>query len=312
MKRVIAILAGAAVLAALPLVVSDFYVSLASKILIFAIFAMSLDLLVGYSGLVSLGHAAFFGLAAYTVALLSPEDSAASLWWTLPCAVAAAAAAALAIGVLTLPTRGIFFIMATLAFAQMLYFVFHDAEFAGGSDGRYIYFKPEAKLGDWSVFSLEDGRQFFYFTLACAVGCYLLLATLLDSLFGRVLVAMKENAERTRALGYPIARFRLVAFTIAGALSGLAGYLWALRDGFVNPQLLGWHHSGDALMMVILGGMGSLLGPALGAATLVLLEDWLAGVSSHWLLWKGLFVVTTALFLPHGLVGLFTWKRRNG
>ena len=310
MKHAFGVVAVLVALALVPLVGSAYAQQLAAKILILSIFAMSLNLLVGFGGLVSLGHAAFFGLAAYTVALMSPESEAASVWLTLPCALLVAAAAALVIGVLTLRTQGIFFIMATLAFAQMFYFLFHDGDFAGGSDGRYLLVKPKAMMGETTLLDLDDTRQFYYFTLFAAAGTYLLLGMLLQSLFGRVLLAIKHNPERARAMGYPIARFRLAGFVVSGTLTGLAGYLWAVRDGFVNPQLLGWHQSGDALMMVILGGMNALVGPALGTATLVLLEDSLADLTRHWLFWKGAFVVAVALLLPQGLAGLL--QRRGG
>ena len=290
------LIAALAALALFPLVGATFYLQLVTKIMIMAIFAMSLDLLVGYTGLVSLGHAAYFGLGAYTLWFLSPQYEAAPLWLTLPAAVAVAAAAALLIGVFVLRTSGIYFIMATLAFAQMLYAFVSESGLFGGSDGVYVYMKPDALFID-----LEKTRQFYWFVLALLAGTYLLLRMILGSLFGQVIVGIRANERRMRALGYPVFRYKLASFVIAGALAGLAGYLAAAQFGFVNPELLGWHRSGDALMMVILGGMGSLFGPVIGAFVLVLLQELFSDLTKHWLLPMGAFVVGAVLLFPEGI-----------
>jgi branched-chain amino acid transport system permease protein len=293
------LLGALAALALFPLIGSTFYLQLVTKIMIMAVFAMSLDLLVGYTGLVSLGHAAFFGLGAYTLWFLSPKYEAALLWLSLPAAIAAAGLAALVIGIFVLRTSGIYFIMATLAFAQMLYSFVAESGLFGGYDGVYIYTKPDAIL-----FDLEKTRIFYWFVLAFMAGTYLLLRIVLGSLFGQVIVGIRANERRMRALGYPVFRYKLASFVIAGALAGAAGYLNAAQFGFVNPELLGWHRSGDALMMVILGGMGSLFGPALGAFALVLLQELFSDLTKHWLLPMGAFVVASVLLLPEGLSGL--------
>jgi branched-chain amino acid transport system permease protein len=293
-----------AALSTLPLFASTFYLQLATKILIMAIFAMSLDLLVGFTGLVSLGHAAFFGIGGYALWLLSPRYDAASLWISLPAAMLIAGAAALVIGVLVLRTSGIYFIMATLAFAQMLYSVVAESGFFGGSDGAYIYAKPDASLGSLRPLDLEKTAEFYLTVLVLAFLVWGLLATVLRSLFGRVVVGIRVNEQRMRSLGFPVERYKLASFVIAGALAGLAGYLGAAQFGFVNPELFGWHRSGDVLMMVILGGMGSLYGPALGALALVLVEELFSGLTKHWLLPMGGFVVLAVLALPEGLAGL--------
>jgi branched-chain amino acid transport system permease protein len=293
------LLLGAVVaLALFPFVGGTFYLQLVTKIMIMAIFAMSLDLLVGYTGLVSLGHAAYFGLGAYTLWLMSPEYEASPVWLSLPAAVAVGALAALVIGVFVLRTSGIYFIMATLAFAQMLYAFVSESGVFGGSDGVYVYLKPDAVLID-----LEETRSFYWFVLALLVGSYLLLRLVLASLFGQVIVGIRVNERRMRALGYPVFRYKLASFVIAGALAGLAGYLAAAQFGFVNPELLGWHRSGDALMMVILGGMGSLFGPVLGAFVLVLLQELFSDLTKHWLLPMGAFVVGAVLLFPEGISG---------
>jgi branched-chain amino acid transport system permease protein len=294
-----ALLGAALALALFPLVGSTFYLQLVTKIMIMAIFAMSLDLLVGYTGLVSLGHAAYFGLGAYTLWALSPQYEASPIWLSLPAAILAAGIAALVIGVFVLRTSGIYFIMATLAFAQMLYSFVSESDLFGGSDGVYVYMKPDALLID-----LEETKQFYWFVLAVLVGTYLFLRTLLNSLFGQVIVGIRTNERRMRALGYPVFRYKLASFVVAGALAGLAGYLAAAQFGFVNPELLGWHRSGDALMMVILGGMGSLFGPVVGAFVLVLLQELFSDLTKHWLLLMGAFVVAAVLLLPNGISGL--------
>jgi len=297
-------------LALFPLVDSVFYTQLLTKVLIMAIFAMSLDLLVGYTGLVSFGHAAYFGLAGYALALMGPKYEAASLWWSLPAAMGACALFALFTGTLVLRTRGIFFIMVTLAFAQMLFFIFHDTKIGGGSDGIYIYMKPEMKLGDFVLANLEKLEHFYWLVLALAAAAYLLLRRVLGSTFGRTLVGIKVNEHRMRALGFPVFRYQLASFVLSGALAGMAGYLAAVQYGFVNPEILSWHQSGAVLMMVILGGMGTLYGPVIGAFAFVLLQEvlsnqaWFGPWAKHWQLAMGVFIMLVALYLPQGLAGL--------
>ena len=293
-----------ALLAAFPAVGDKFYLQLVSKIMLMAIFAMSLDLLVGYAGLVSFGHAAFFGLGAYGLWLVSPEYEAANLWLSLPVAVLIAAAAALAIGLLVLRSSGVYFIMVTLAFAQMFFYYVHGANWLGGSDGVYIYVKPDASLFGWAPFDLENHVEFYYVALALMAFVYIALRVVLDSPFGRVVRGIKSNEPRMRALGFATARYKLAAFVIAGALAGLAGYFNAAQFGFVSPDLFGWRLSGIVLMMVILGGMGTLYGPILGAFAIVLLEDTLSGTTRHWLLPMGLFIILAVLALPKGFAGL--------
>jgi branched-chain amino acid transport system permease protein len=268
-----------------------------------AIFAMSLDLLVGHTGLVSLGHAAFFGIAGYCLALLSPQYEAASFWLTLTASMLGAALLALVIGFLVLRTGGVYFIMATLAFAQMLFYLFHDTSIAGGSDGIYIYVRPVAEIAGWRPFDLENFVHLYFLALASFFGVFTLLRILLASPFGKAIAGIRVNEHRMRSLGYPTSRYKLVCFVIAGALAGLAGYLAAVQFGVVNPEMLGWQLSGSALMMVILGGMGSAAGPVLGAAVFMLLELGLQSLTLHWQLPLGVIVVLVALLLPRGLAG---------
>jgi branched-chain amino acid transport system permease protein len=288
-----------------PLLGAKFYLQLFAKIMIMAVFAMSLDLLVGYAGLVSFGHAVFFGIGAYMLWWLSPQYAAANFWLSLPAAMAAAALAALAVGLLVLRCSGVYFIMVTLAFAQMFFYFATGSKFFGGSDGVYIYVKPVSGL-----FDLGDAAQFYYVALAAMAGTYLLLRGLIGTLFGRALLGIRGNEQRMRSLGFSTFGYKLAAFALAGALAGLAGYLDSAQFGFVNPDLFGWRLSGLALMMVILGGMGTLYGPILGAFVLVLLQDTLSDATRHWLLPMGVFIILAVLFLPRGVSGLL--KRAEG
>lgn len=299
----------AAVLA-FPFFATPFYTELMAKILVFAIFAMSLDLLVGFTGLVSFGHAAYFGVAAYAVALLTPKADPASLWLVLPGSVLAAAAVALAIGFFVLRTKGIYFIMVTLAFAQMAFYIFHDTDLGGGSDGVYVNFKPDAAIAGFTPFDLNNPLHLYLFVVAMLVLVLTFLKRLLRSPFGRVLVGIHSNEHRMQSLGYATFRYKLAAFTIAGGLAGMAGCLYATMFGFVTPELLAWHQSGNVLLMVILGGMGNLWGAMAGALAFVALQEIFATWSKHWQLLMGGTIVLAVLFLPGGLAALPQRLRR--
>ncbi|OGA01862.1 MAG: ABC transporter permease [Betaproteobacteria bacterium RIFCSPLOWO2_02_FULL_64_12] len=307
-------------LAALPFFADKFYVQLFTKILIMGIFAMSLDMLIGYSGLVSFGHAAYFGASAYILVLISPQYQAASFWTTLPIAVAGSALLALVIGTLVLRTSGIYFIMVTLAFAQMLFAVFHDTKIAGGADGIYIYIRPAAEIFGWKPFDFENFVELYFVVLAAFIAVFVLLRLVIASLFGRVIEGVRINEHRMRSLGFPTFRYKLACFVLAGALAGLAGYFAAIQFGFVNPDMLGWQLSGTVMMMVILGGMGTLVGPVLGAVAMILLELGFQSLpefgtlnlGKHWQLFMGSFIILVVLLLPNGLIGLRTaWQRKK-
>jgi branched-chain amino acid transport system permease protein len=316
----IALLLCVAALAALPYFAEKFYVQFFAKILIMAILAMSLDLLLGYTGLASFGHAAFYGAAGYVLALITPQYQAANFWTSFPLAIAGSALVALVIGFFVVRTHGIYFIMVTLAFAQMLFFVFYDTKIAGGSDGVYIDVRPVAKIGAWQPFDLDRFTHVYYLALLFFVLSYLLLRTILRSHFGRVIAGIRVNEQRMRSLGYPTFRYKLACFVIAGAIAGIAGYLSAVQFGVVNPEMMGWHLSAAVMMMVILGGMGTLLGPALGAAVWMSLELAFQGLpeaggvnfGKHWQLFMGLFIVLATLLLPRGLIGLAETMKRKG
>jgi branched-chain amino acid transport system ATP-binding protein/branched-chain amino acid transport system permease protein len=310
-RPVLALLIVAALaLASVPLVGERFHIQLATQMMVLAIFAMSLDLLVGFTGLVSFGHAAFYGLAGYSLAVLTRDAGLTAMWATLPLTLAACALAAAIVGWLSIRTSGIYFIMVTLAFAQMIYYFFNDARDFGGSDGLYVNVRPQLAVGEMTLINLQNRTTFFYVAFAALLVTFVFLWALLRSPFGRVITAIRVNEQRTRALGFPVARYKLVSFVIAGILAGLAGYLGAAQFGFVNPAHLGWRESGRVLMVVILGGSGTLFGPALGAFVFVLLEDVLSGLTEHWLLLMGGFVIAIVLLLPDGIAGLLLrWTR---
>ncbi len=296
----------ALLLAALPAVLTPYTTDLVVKIVIFAVFALSLELLVGMTGLVSLGHAAFFGLGAYVTVMASPESDAGNLLGLAAAAMGVAAAYALFVGALSLRTKGVYFIMVTLAFAQMAYFVFHDTQLGGGSDGIYLNVRP--LLG-----ALDGGnkRHFYYLALAALVATYGGLALLRRSRFGHALAGIRVNEQRMRAAGFATYRYKLAAFVLAGALAGLAGFLLAVKDGYVNPELLSWHESGAVLLMIILGGLGHLRGAVIGAVAFALLKELystpaLVGnfLADHWQLTLGITIIAFVALLPKGLIGL--------
>ena len=286
---------------ALPFVAQTYYVQFATKVLLMGLLAMALNFVVGFGGLVSLCHAGFFGLAGYVLALTAPQYAPASIWTTLPLAVAASALAAAAIGALSLRTRGVYFIMVTLAFGEMLFFLFHDTKIGGGSDGAYIYFKPAIAIAGMTLLDLERAANFYFLVLGCIAAAILLLRTLTRSPFGHALAAARDNERRARSLGFPIYRIRLTAFVISGALAGVAGYLAAAQYGFVAPQMLGWHLSATVLVMVVLGGLRSVTGPLVGAAVLMGLEEMLKATTAYWKVAEGLVIIALVLLLPGGV-----------
>lgn len=304
MKRRAAVLVPALLLALFPATGATFYGELVTKVMILAIFAMSLDLLVGVTGLVSFGHAAFFGIGAYTVALLSPRYEPANLWVTLVAALAASALCAAAVGALAVRVKGIYFIMVTLAFAQLFYFVFHDTEFGRGSDGVTMNFKPVWAMGPVKLLDPGNPTHAYYLVFVFLVATFVFLRLLRRSPFGRALQGIKSNEHRMRSLGFRVYRYKLASFTIAGAFAGLAGYLSALQYGFVNPELLSWHQSGAVLVMLILGGLGSFQGAVVGAFAFAAMQELFQLVTPHWQLLLGGTIVLVVLALPGGLTSV--------
>jgi branched-chain amino acid transport system permease protein len=293
-------------LAALPFVLEAldqaFYIGFATRVLIFALAASSLNLVLGFGGMVSLGHAAFFGIGAYTAAICQQAGINEALL-AFPTAMAAAGLFALAVGAVSLRTRGVYFIMITLAFAQMVYYLFVSARAWGGDDGL-----PLAGRMTLAGVSLAGDRELFFAALAALTAAMLLFARLAEARFGRTLQAIRENEIRMAALGYPVFRFRLVAFAIGGACAGLAGALLANLTGLASPNLLQWTQSGTLLVMVIIGGVGSLWGGVVGAVVLLGLEEMLVGVTEHWHIVLGLLLLAVVLFAPKGVAALFGRK----
>ena len=313
--------AGGLFFAVLPLVAASFgeeyFISLFSRILIYAIAAVSLDLLIGYGGMISLGHAAYVGLGAYVVGilyqhsfdgqplfgLLPGSENALVVW---PLAVLIAAVFALVIGSLCLRTSGMHFIMITLAFAQMLYYFFVGLEQYGGDDGLSIFSRNRLPVLD-----LNSDIQFYYLCLFFLAVYLIFVHRLVHSRFGLVIRGANSNNRRIQAIGIHSYRYRLVCFAIAGAGGGLAGALLANQTEFVSPGLLNWTLSGELMVMVLLGGLGSLFGPVLGATIFLLLEEVLAMYTEHWMVYLGPFLVIVVIFAKHGLFGLLTGRENQ-
>ena len=287
-------------------------VGVATRILIFGLAGLSLNLILGYGGMVSFGHAAFFGAGAYVVGILSHHatlgeplltwpvtiggsESALIAW---PAAMLVSGLLALVIGALSLRTSGLYFIMITLAFAQMLYFLFVSLETYGGDDGLSLWSRSSAGPLD-----LADDVQFYYLVLALVALCLLLKARLIEARFGMTLRGIRDNERRMRAIGFPTYRYKLAAFVIAGAVAGLAGALIANQTEFVSPAFLDWHRSGEIMVIVILGGMGTLYGPLVGALVFLLLEELLSAWTEHWMILLGPILILVVLFARRGLWG---------
>jgi branched-chain amino acid transport system permease protein len=289
--------ASALALASMPYWASPYHMQLASTALIAAMFALSLQLLTGATGLVSLGQAAFFGLGAYTVYL----SAGIGIFVSLPAALLIAGIVAALIGSLALRTRGFYFLMVTLAFGQMLFFLFHDTPLGGGADGVFIT-RPSMI---WSVSKPARPAVFLLLNLGMLSLMYLGLWWLMGTMFGHALSGIRVNEDRMRALGYDVRRLKLAAFILSGALAGLAGYMATLTDAFVSPDLLDWHHSAEALLMILLGGIGALHGPILGAFALTLVRELGQAITERQRLVEGVVILAAVLLLRRGLAGLW-------
>jgi branched-chain amino acid transport system permease protein len=292
-------------LLATPLTGEVFYVRLVTRIFVFAILAMSLNLLVGYTGLVSFGHAAFVGLGAYSTAALSLQGiNSAFIAW--PMAMLVAALGALVIGALALRTSGVYFIMITLAFAQMLYYIAVGLTRFGGDDGVRM-----AARNSFGMLNLGQPVVFFYVVavifLALAYASY----RIVRSPFGRVLRGIKDNERRMQSLGFNTYRYKLAAFVIAGAVAGLGGSLDSNLNTFVSPRLFHWELSGDLLIMIILGGLGSVVGAPIGAAAFIVLEEILSSVTKHWMAIFGPLMLLVILLHKGGIYALLVRKHER-
>ncbi len=302
--RRIAIGAGLLALALVPTLAAwfnaAFYVDLFTRIVIFAIAAVSLDLILGYGGMVSFGHAAYLGIGSYAVGILSYYNiSNGPLHFAT--AIGAAALAALLIGLVSLRTSGVHFIMITLAFSQMIYFLCESLNQFGGDNGLNI---PEhSNFGH--LIDLDDSNTLYYVAFGCLLLCLLLASRLVESRFGMVVRGAKSSERRMAALGFPTFRYRLTAFVISGAMGGLAGALLANQTLFLSPSIMHWTRSGEIMMMVILGGLGTLFGPVAGAAIYLILENVLSGMTVHWQAVLGPILILVVLFSRRGIWGLF-------
>jgi branched-chain amino acid transport system permease protein len=287
----------------------SYLLALVTRVMIFAIAALALDLLVGYGALVSFGHAAFVGIGAYAVGILASHGLGDALV-ALPAALAASALFAWLTGIVCLRTRGVYFIMITLAFGQMAFFTASSLAPYGGDDGLTI--QARNTIAGFDL--LDDARFLYYFAFACLLGTYLLCRALVASRFGRVFRGAKENPVRMATLGYQVYRFQLVAYVIAGMMGGLSGFLLANATNFVSPAYMSWQRSGELLIMIILGGTGTLHGAIVGTAAFLLLEEWLSGFTEHWKMIFGPLLVLAVLFVPGGIGGigaalLRRWRR---
>jgi branched-chain amino acid transport system permease protein len=301
------VLAAAVALLALPYVLSTYHLGLVVQMMIFALFAMSLDLLIGYAGMPSLGHAAYFGISAYTTGLLALQLDL-NVWLALPAGVILAALTAMLFGLLALRTRGSYFLMITLALSQVAWGIaFGWRSLTGGDDG--LPDVPRPTLGLHFPWSLADSTPFYYFTLLLVSLAISLLVGIVASPFGYALRGIRESETRMLALGYNVWRYKFTAFVLAAAFAGLAGCLYAYYNRFVSPDYLHVARSAEVLLMVILGGAGTLIGPAVGAVLIVLLENVVSAYTERWLLLLGIIYVLVSLFAPNGLIGLLRGVR---
>ena len=307
------LLALAAVPPAAALFDAPFYIDLLRRVMIFGIAAISLNLILGYGGMVSFGHAAYLGIGAYAVGVLSHHGiDNGWLQWAL--AIGASALVALAIGSVSVRTSGIYFIMITLAFTQMLYYLGISIEEYGGDDGMRLTTRSQFS----GLIDLNDANSFYYLVLAILALFLYLTHRLVHSRFGMALQATRSNEARTRAIGYSPYPYRLAAFTIAGAMCGLAGALLVNHTAYLTPEFMNWTRSGELMFMVILGGIATSAGPLLGAAAFLLLEDVLQGwsvlpkwVTEHWQLYLGVILVLVVLYAKRGLAGLLPGKEHH-
>lgn len=292
-----------ALLAPLFLEQNEFYVSKITTVVILAIFVMSLDYLIGRCGMVTLGHSMFYGLGGYLFVMLAPEYETVNFWVYTFYICVIAAVIALIVGVVVLRTSGIYMIMITLAIAQMFFYFFSDSIHWGGNDGLFIYMKPETSIFGLSFFDLDNVTHFYYFCLLSLFNCLVFFRMVLRSRFGRVMDAIRENPQRTTALGYNVFLFRLASYAMASALGAYAGYLFALQYGYVNPSMLSWQLSGTALVMSILGGMGTIYGAIMGTLVYEGLHYSLEHMTEHWLLLMGIFIIALVMLFKSGIAG---------
>jgi branched-chain amino acid transport system permease protein len=285
---------------------NTFVMSLFTRIVILAIAAVSLNLIMGFGGMVSFGHAVYLGIGGYAVGILAKEGiNSGLLQW--PLAVAVSALFALSVGALSLRTRGVYFIMITLAFAQMVYYVAIGLDRYGGDDGMTIY--KRSQFG--GLIDLSNKTAFYYLCLALLLATIYIVWRLVHSRFGMVIQGARSNERRMRAIGFPTYRYKLLCFVFAGMLCGLAGVLLANHTDFISPALMHWTRSGDLIVMAVLGGMGTVFGPVIGAVALLVLEEALSGITEYWQIILGPLFLLVVLFARGGIDGLLAGVRRG-
>ncbi|MGJ5035872.1 MULTISPECIES: branched-chain amino acid ABC transporter permease [unclassified Bradyrhizobium] len=276
-----------------------FILTLFTRIVILALAAVSLNLIMGYGGMMSFGHAAYLGIGGYAVGILA-QEGIGSGYAQFAVAIAISALYALVIGALSLRTRGVYFIMITLAFAQMAYYVASGLARYGGDDGLTVY-----KRSDFGgLINLGNRVQFYYLCLFCLLAVVVLIWRIVNSRFGLVLQGLRSNEQRMQAIGFPSKRYKLACFVIAGMLCGLSGALLANNTDFVSPAVMYWTRSGDLMVMVILGGMGTLMGPVVGSVVFLVLEEVLSQITEYWALIMGPLLLLIVLFGRGGIMGM--------
>jgi branched-chain amino acid transport system permease protein len=283
-----------------PLIGESFYITVFARIMIWGIAAVSLNLIMGYGGLISFGHAVYLGIGGYTVGILA-FHGVNSAWIQWPLAIGISGLVALIFGAISLRTRGVYFIMITLALAQMIFYLAVSAERYGSDDGLNIFARSDFGV---SFFSLEDKMTMYYTIFVVLLGSVLVSWRLVNSRFGVVLRAAKSNDSRVQSIGVATYRYRLTAFVIAGVMCGLAGLLQANLERFISPDMMNWPRSGELIFMVVLGGMSTLFGPVTGAFVFLMLSEILAGWTIHWHIIFGPFLVLVVLFARGGIAGL--------
>ncbi len=290
--------------AIIPFVAEDFYVDLFARIMIFAIAAISLDLILGYGGMISFGHAAYLGLGAYAVAILAYYEIYDG-FLQLFVAIVGSAIVALIIGAICLRTSGVYFIMITLALTQMLYFLGISLEEYGGDDGINT---DRSAFVSW--YDLNEPLNLYYFILVALAVCAFIAHRLINSRFGMVIRGSHSNEARMQAIGFPTFRYKLLAFVISGAMCGVAGFLLANLTEFVTPEYMHWFRSGEIMIMVLVGGMGTLFGPLFGAAAYLLFEEVISDITQHWMIIFGPILIILVVFAKQGLWGFIPGGRR--
>lgn len=303
--RWVLLVVAVAALAAVPLIPSTFAVGLLTEVLIFGLFALSLDVLLGYTGLVSFGHAVFFGVGAYSAGLIGSRLEIRNLLIVIPVVILISVVVGLALGFLSLRTSGVAFLMVTLAFAQLGFALVEELRgITGGDDGLTDIPRPRLELLGFS-YRFNTTTKYYYLTVAIVVISYLVVRRFLGSPVGHALVGIRENQNRLRALGYDTFRYKLTAFVVSGVFGSLAGMLHAGYNGYVSPEVFYWTTSGTVLIMVIIGGAGTLIGPMLGAALVLLLRNLLSSYVEREGMVTGAVFVFFVLFLPGGIMGLW-------